>query len=99
MSERTADVYIERPAIGMADGAGLTLRITAAGFASYCAAPWFNVLAARASGAEASGVKPVMLSPEVARYSHEHVGNEFIGWLHFQPIYEHLAETQPDMFD
>lgn len=48
---------------------------------------------------EASGVKPVMLSPEVARYSHEHVGNEFIGWLHFQPIYEHLAQTQPDMFD
>ena len=29
----------------------------------------------------------------------EHVGNEFIGWLHFQPIYDQLVETQPDMFD
>jgi ribulose-5-phosphate 4-epimerase/fuculose-1-phosphate aldolase len=48
---------------------------------------------------EATGKQPVMLSPEVARYSHEHVGNEFIGWLHFQPIYEQLVATQPDMFD
>ena len=48
---------------------------------------------------EASGVKPVTLTPEVARYSHEHVGNEFIGWLHFQPIFEQLVQTQPDMFD
>jgi len=48
---------------------------------------------------EATGKQPVMLSPEVARYSHEHVGNAFIGWLHFQPIYDHLVATQPDMFD
>jgi ribulose-5-phosphate 4-epimerase/fuculose-1-phosphate aldolase len=48
---------------------------------------------------EATGKNPVMLSPEVARYSHEHVGNEFIGWLHFQTIYDQLAATQPDMFD
>jgi ribulose-5-phosphate 4-epimerase/fuculose-1-phosphate aldolase len=48
---------------------------------------------------EATGRKPTMLSPEVARYSHEHVGNEFIGWLHFQPIYEQLVETQPGMFE
>jgi ribulose-5-phosphate 4-epimerase/fuculose-1-phosphate aldolase len=47
---------------------------------------------------EATGAKPVMVPPEVARYSHEHVGNAFIGWLHFQPIYDHLAQTQPDMF-
>ena len=48
---------------------------------------------------EATGKKPVMLSPEVARYSHEHVGNSFIGWLHFQPIYDQLVATQPDMFE
>ena len=48
---------------------------------------------------EATGKPPVMLSPEVARYSHEHVGNEFIGWLHFQTIYDQLVETQPDMFE
>ena len=47
---------------------------------------------------EASGVKPKLLSDETARYSREHVGNDFIGWLHFQTIYDQLAATQPDMF-
>ena len=47
---------------------------------------------------EASGIKPVMVSPDRARYSREHVGSPFIGWLHFQPIYEQLVATQPDMF-
>ncbi len=48
---------------------------------------------------EATGHKPVMVPPERSRYSREHVGSEYIGWLHFQPIYGHLAATQPDMFD
>jgi len=48
---------------------------------------------------EASGIKPVLVSPERSRYSREHVGSEYIGWLHFQPIYEQIAKTQPDMFD
>lgn len=47
---------------------------------------------------EATGHKPVMVSAEKSRYSREHVGSEYIGWLHFQPIYEHLVATQPDMF-
>ena len=34
-----------------------------------------------------------------ARYSREHVGSDYIGWLHFQPIYEQLVATQPDMFE
>jgi ribulose-5-phosphate 4-epimerase/fuculose-1-phosphate aldolase len=46
---------------------------------------------------EASVHKPVMVPPDRARYSREHVGSEYIGWLHFQPIYEHLVATQPDM--
>jgi ribulose-5-phosphate 4-epimerase/fuculose-1-phosphate aldolase len=48
---------------------------------------------------EASGVKPQLLSEKTAEYSRTHVGNDFIGWLHFQTIYDHLAATQPDMFD
>ncbi|TCP04952.1 class II aldolase/adducin family protein [Caldimonas thermodepolymerans] len=48
---------------------------------------------------EATGQQPVLVSPERSRYSREHVGSEYIGWLHFQPIYEHLAATQPDMFE
>lgn len=48
---------------------------------------------------EATGIKPVMMPPEVSRYSREHVGSEYIGWLHFQAIYDDLAENQPDMFE
>jgi ribulose-5-phosphate 4-epimerase/fuculose-1-phosphate aldolase len=48
---------------------------------------------------EAAGVKPVIVPEKSARYSREHVGNDFIGWLHFQTIYSQLAATQPDMFD
>jgi ribulose-5-phosphate 4-epimerase/fuculose-1-phosphate aldolase len=47
---------------------------------------------------EATGQKPKLVSPENARYSREHVGSEYIGWLHFQAIYDHLVLTQPDMF-
>ena len=47
---------------------------------------------------EASGVTPVMVPADRARYSREHVGSEYIGWLHFQPIYEQIVATQPDMF-
>ncbi|MEY2655177.1 MAG: hypothetical protein RLZZ524_2205 [Pseudomonadota bacterium] len=46
---------------------------------------------------EATGRTPVLVSPERSRYSREHVGSEYIGWLHFQPIYDHLVATQPDM--
>ncbi len=48
---------------------------------------------------EATGCKPVMVPPQRSRYSREHVGSEYIGWLHFQPIYSRLAASQPDMFD
>jgi ribulose-5-phosphate 4-epimerase/fuculose-1-phosphate aldolase len=47
---------------------------------------------------EATGSKPVMVPPQSSRYSREHVGSEYIGWLHFQPIYEQLVQTNPDMF-
>jgi ribulose-5-phosphate 4-epimerase/fuculose-1-phosphate aldolase len=47
---------------------------------------------------KASGVKPQLLSDETANYSLKHVGNDFIGWLHFQTIYSQIAATQPDMF-
>jgi ribulose-5-phosphate 4-epimerase/fuculose-1-phosphate aldolase len=48
---------------------------------------------------EATGQKPHLVTPERARYSREHVGSEYIGWLHFQTIYNQLSRTQPDMFD
>jgi ribulose-5-phosphate 4-epimerase/fuculose-1-phosphate aldolase len=48
---------------------------------------------------EATGTKPAMVPELSSRYSREHVGSEYIGWLHFQPIYEQLVQTSPDMFD
>lgn len=46
---------------------------------------------------EASGIKPVLVSPEKARYSREHVGSEYIGWLHFQPHYLEALADHPNM--
>ena len=46
----------------------------------------------------ASGLPPQILSDKTAQYSLDHVGNDFIGWLHFQTLYQHLEATQPDMF-
>ena len=48
---------------------------------------------------DATGIAPRLVTPERARYSREHVGSDYIGWLHFQPIWEQLVNTQPDMFD
>ncbi|CAM3757268.1 class II aldolase/adducin family protein [Polynucleobacter antarcticus] len=66
------------------------------------AAFWFIALercCKQQMAVQASGLKPILLSPEVARYSRENVGSEYVGWLHFQPIWGLLKETQPDMFD
>lgn len=48
---------------------------------------------------DATGITPRLVSPERSRYSREHVGSEYIGWLHFQAIWNDLVRTQPDMFD
>ena len=46
-----------------------------------------------------TGAKPKLIDAASSRYSREHVGSEYIGWLHFQPIYEYLTQSQPDLFD
>ncbi len=48
---------------------------------------------------EATGNKPRLVPEDRCRYSREHVGSEYIGWLHFQTIWNDLVVTQPDMFD
>jgi ribulose-5-phosphate 4-epimerase/fuculose-1-phosphate aldolase len=47
----------------------------------------------------ASGVEPIRITEKAARYSREHVGSDYIGWLHFQTIWDQLAADEPDMFD
>lgn len=48
---------------------------------------------------EATGATPRLVTEERARYSREHVGSDYIGWLHFQTLWSDLVQTQPDMFD
>ncbi len=48
---------------------------------------------------DAAGHKPIEISAKRAKYSREHVGSEYIGWLHFQTVYDDLENTYPDMFD
>ena len=48
---------------------------------------------------EATGIAPQLVPEDRARYSREHVGSEYIGWLHFQPVLEQLQATQKDMLD
>jgi ribulose-5-phosphate 4-epimerase/fuculose-1-phosphate aldolase len=62
------------------------------GSSRWSAAAGFNCLRRRRAS-------PTMVSPERARYSKEHVGNSFIGWLHFQPVYDQIVQANPDMFD
>ena len=48
---------------------------------------------------EATGQTPRLVSDQRSRYSREHVGSEYIGWLHFQTIWNDLVRTELDMFD
>ena len=36
----------------------------------------------------------MLVPPERARYSREHVGSDYVGWLHVQPIYDRLVRTE-----
>lgn len=65
------------------------------------AAFWFIALercCQQALAVEATGHKPIRVPEKSARYSREHVGSEYIGWLHFQPIYDDLEVRAPEMF-
>ena len=48
---------------------------------------------------EATGRTPTLVTPDSARYSREHVGSEYIGWLHFQPVYDQILESSPDFLN
>ena len=48
---------------------------------------------------ESAGQKPPFVSPDRARHSARHVGSDYIGWLHFQPIYDQVTAANQDMFE
>ena len=76
--------------------------LTASRHSIDAAAFWFSALercCKQQLVVEAAGIKPELVPPDKARYSREHVGSEYIGWLHFQTIFNEISSTQPDLYN
>ncbi|MCK8783118.1 class II aldolase/adducin family protein [Roseomonas sp. NAR14] len=74
-----------------------------AGRESVDEAAWWFIAAERACEiqlkAEATG-HPLKLIPRAAAlHSREHLATPFMAWLHFQPIYDAVCRSDPDLFD
>jgi hypothetical protein len=48
--------------------------------------------------AEAAG-KPVLIDPDQAEKTAQQVGHPRSGWFSFQPLYEWIVSTQPDLLE
>lgn len=48
---------------------------------------------------ESSVTKPALMDESAARHSATHVGSDYLGWLHFQPVYDQVVAANKDMFD
>ncbi len=49
--------------------------------------------------AEATGHPLKLVAHEAAEHSRKHLATPFMGWLHFQPIYDAICKSDPDLFD
>jgi len=49
--------------------------------------------------AEATGHPLKLVSHEAAEHSRKHLATPFMAWLHFQPIYDAVVRSDPDLFD
>jgi hypothetical protein len=70
-----------------------------AGPARRSQSPGPGALLQAGTGDIGNGKEPIPAPEDRARYSREHVGCSYIGWLHFQTVYEQLVAENPDMFD
>ncbi|GAA4559625.1 class II aldolase/adducin family protein [Pseudonocardia xishanensis] len=48
--------------------------------------------------AEAAGT-PTLIDPANARFTREQTGTPFAGWFAFQPLWDEIVRTDPDLFD
>ncbi|OZI38428.1 class II aldolase/adducin family protein [Bordetella genomosp. 10] len=66
-------------------------------------AAWWFIAAERACEiqlkAEATGSPVRSMNEAAARHSAQHLGTPFMAWLHFQPIYDAVTRSDPDLFD
>lgn len=65
------------------------------------AAWWFITMERSAQAqliAEAAGT-PHHIPDADARYTRDHIGTNAAGWFSFQPLFEEISRTDPDLFD
>ncbi|WP_018656139.1 class II aldolase/adducin family protein [Actinomadura flavalba] len=66
------------------------------------AAAWWFITMERSSQvqllAQAAGT-PVPIEPENAKLTHSQIGNDLVGWINYQPLYDQITREQPDLFD
>jgi ribulose-5-phosphate 4-epimerase/fuculose-1-phosphate aldolase len=48
--------------------------------------------------AKAAG-KPVLISHESAALTRDQLGNDLVAWINYQPMYQQIIRTEPDLFD
>jgi ribulose-5-phosphate 4-epimerase/fuculose-1-phosphate aldolase len=48
---------------------------------------------------EAVGRPPKLIPHEAAMHTRKHIATPFFGWLQFQPIYDAIVRSDPDLFD
>jgi hypothetical protein len=39
------------------------------------------------------------VDPENARFTREQTGSPYAGWFSFQPLWDEIVRTDPDLFD
>jgi len=75
----------------------------AAGRESVDEAAWWFIALEKACEiqlkAEATGHPLKLVSHEAALHSRKHLCTPFMAWLHFQPIYDSIARSDPDLFN
>jgi ribulose-5-phosphate 4-epimerase/fuculose-1-phosphate aldolase len=65
------------------------------------AAWWFITMerSAQAQLAAKAAGETIQISPDVAKLAYEQVGTEFAGWFQFQPLFDQISRTDPDLFE
>jgi len=48
--------------------------------------------------AKAAG-QVVPIEHDNAALTHEQIGNDLVGWINYQPLYDQITREQPDLFD
>ncbi|MFF5208626.1 class II aldolase/adducin family protein [Streptosporangium sp. NPDC000396] len=66
------------------------------------AAAWWFITMERSCQAQllAKAAGPtVSIEHENAKLTYEQIGNDLVGWINFQPLYDQITAAEPDMFD